>query len=80
MMIYTGILANSQSNNTHERNVPSRTVYSQTHCIATIAVLSKVENLGSPNGRSTMDRWVVRVTFGWSVDDVASNYNVTTIS
>ena len=31
------------------------------------AVLSKVENSGSPNGPIMVDCWVVRVTFGWSV-------------
>ena len=31
------------------------------------AVLSKVENSGSPNGPTMVDCWVVRVTFGWSV-------------
>ena len=45
-----------------------------------LAVLSKIEIPGSPNGPSTMDRWVVRVTFGWSVYDAIRNENETTIS
>ena len=40
------------------------------------AVLSKVEN----HGPSTVDRWVVRVTFVWSVYYVVRNDNETTIS
>ena len=35
--------------------------------VHTVTVLSKVENLGSPNGPTMVDCWVVRVTFGWSV-------------
>ena len=45
-----------------------------------MAVLSKVENPGSPNGPSTVERWVICVTFGWSVYDVARNDKETTIS
>ena len=44
------------------------------------AVLSKVENPGSPNGPSTVDHWVVRVTFRWSIYDVVRNDNETTVS
>ena len=32
-----------------------------------VTVLSKVENPGQPNGPTMVDRWVVHVTFGWSV-------------
>ena len=44
-------------------------------------VLSKVENPGSPNGPTMVDRWVVRVTFGWSAYiDVVRNDNETAMS
>ena len=43
-------------------------------------VLSKLINPGSPNGPSMVDRWVVRVTFGWPVYDVVRNDNKTAIS
>ena len=45
-----------------------------------LRVLSKVENPGSPKGPSTVDRWVVGVTFGWSVYVVRNDHYETTIS
>ena len=44
------------------------------------AVLSKVENPGSPNWPFTVDRWLARVAFGWPVYDAVINDNETTIS
>ena len=60
----------------HGVPVESCELYNQTISMQPcLAVLSKVENPWSPNGPSTVDRWVVHVTFGWSVYDVFRNDN-----
>ena len=43
------------------------------------AVLSKVQNRGSPNGPPMVDGWVVHITFGWSVYVVVRNDDKTLI-
>ena len=35
-----------------------------------ITVLRKKQNLGSPNGPPMIDSWVVRLSFGWSVNNI----------
>ena len=47
--------------------------------VLVVSVLSKVIKAASPNAPSMVARWVVRVTFGWSIHDVVRNYNETAI-